>query len=494
MSASTSRQSIGGQNNTSKKNTNGRNQEKGNKGTSKTTQPTQSSSVTPKARTTMNNVVTVNNKIQTLIAQNPATKRHHTESPSDHRQERKVKITKDLSLSEEESNDSDMSYLAAELENRMEQQQQPGQQEFTKVLSKKEKLQEKKRNQLPAIRVRISQQAKPQFNNPIKVKCELERCFPSNFNTFEIKFIEYAKYDERILVIATDDKKTHDILNKQVNWPNNAFNRGVKLQLKSKDQAPAGRSHGAQVTYYNFSIRIETEIDIENTSVKEEFKKLGFCKAVRTIKKLDNTPTTFVRLTTTSKEKYDSIVYKRDPIMFFYQRYYSVKEIKPHQCWNCQGIGHLAFDCPSITPTCLQCGESHRVKECPHVNSENKTSTKTFCSNCRSEQHHSASRECPLLKEHVKQLAIKKNEKPQNTTVNTNKSNPPASTINYKQQTQQTKPSYSSQVKNIAQTEEIAFLKQQIKDLISLVSIILQTTLSKNTIEIPNSLKSLLNA
>jgi hypothetical protein len=227
------------------------------------------------------------------------------------------------------------------------------------------------------------------------------------------------------------------------------------------------------------------EIEIEDDMVQKEFKELGFSKAIRTIKKLDNSPSAFVRLTTTHKELYEEHVYKRKPFFLFYQRFYAVQEIKPRQCWNCQGLGHLAFDCPKNEPTCMQCGGSHRVKECTNINKENKTVSVTFCSNCNQEGHTASARACPILKTHVKALIIEQKTK----TIDQIKSN---STIQKKTYATTAKPTPSLNTPpNQAENEETAELKQIVSDLVKLVKSLL--AIVPNKITITDTLKKIMH-
>jgi hypothetical protein len=267
-----------------------------------------------------------------------------------------------------------------------------------------------KRHELSAVRIRLSEQVIKEFENPIKRQAEIKKSFPNK--NLVIKFAEFAKFDPKILLIATDDQETHELLSDPNKWPKTAFNRGI--QIKTKGSAPpTGNSHGGRATpqTFSFSIRMTREIEIEDSKVQEDFKELGFFTAIRTIKKLDSSPSAFVRLATTHKELYEEHVYKRKPLCLFYQRFYAVQEIKPRQCWNCQGLGHLAFDCPKNEPTCMQCGDSHRVKECSNIDKENKTASKIFCSNCNQEGHTASARACPILKTHVKALIIEQKNK-----------------------------------------------------------------------------------
>lgn len=66
------------------------------------------------------------------------------------------------------------------------------------------------------------------------------------------------------------------------------------------------------------------------------------------------------------------------------------------QCYNCCKIGHMAKDCKDGLPTCSQCTEFHRFKDCP-----NKEKLK-ICTNCKNEKvadcHHNAfDRKCPVI-------------------------------------------------------------------------------------------------
>lgn len=529
---SSSRHSIGGvrdkanninnnnnNNNSNNNKTNNNNKNNGNTSTNNRKNKAEGSSTsmskntTTPTRTTMNNVTSINNQLQIIANQVNSVKnnkRIFQESPTinnNKEQQKKVRVNHEVNLSDsdEEGEISDDEMETQETTNNQQSSKQEEttekkvEKEFVEVKSKKDKIKEKIANQLAAIRIRISEQTKSQFNNPIKIKNEIQRCFTSKFNTFKIKFMEFAKYDQNVLVIATDDKDTHDTLNNKQNWPNDAFIRGIQLKTRTSNNSPTGRSHGDQVTYYNFSIIVNTDIDIGSTEVVNELERLGFCKGVRTIKKTNYEPTAFVRLTTTNKELYEAHVYRRQPIKFFYQRYYSVKEIKPHQCWNCQGLGHLAFDCPDNEPTCMQCGEKHRFKKCPHVNIEKKTSAKTFCSNCKVHDHNSASRQCPKLKEHVAQIIKEKKEKKEEnnskTAISNQKNNNNGNNIEttYKHQQQQQKETYASKVIKSNEQSEIKILKQQVKDLLSLFKVVFTTMLSKQTIEIPSSLKTLFN-
>lgn len=66
------------------------------------------------------------------------------------------------------------------------------------------------------------------------------------------------------------------------------------------------------------------------------------------------------------------------------------------QCYNCCKIGHLAKNCSEAKPTCSQCAQAHRFKDCPN------RATSKVCKNCQRDkhpdcQHNAFDRKCPSL-------------------------------------------------------------------------------------------------
>ncbi len=363
-------------------------------------------------------VISVNNKIKQL----PETLTYNESN-----QRKKRKNLSPMSSPSTSSKLPNSSIQEEEMAEDQEDTEEVTTEEFITVQSKRAIRENKRTNnsnnenntkeRIPAIKIRVSDAVRSNFyNNPLKVFNEIQRCFPSV--DLVIKFAEFAKYDNKTLVIATDDQKTYDRLKNKDNWPQDAFERGVQ----TKKQDPTGRSHGYQVTY-SFSIcNFPVQIDVGTESIISKFKELGFNKAVRTINSKNNEPTSFLRLFTESKEVYNKHMYNRAPIFFLYQRFYAIPETRPLQCRNCQGLGHIAFDCPKNEPTCLQCSGNHRVRDCDKLDKDTNKYTETHCANCGTADHNSCSRKCTKIKEHIKE----KEDKKKGTSVS--KPQPPTST------------------------------------------------------------------
>ena len=337
-----------------------------------------------------NEVISVNNTIHHLPAKMTYNERGQKKRKQGSR-------SPSPSTSEDEkANDS--------IEEEMQEDIEEDKQAFITVEPRRANKQNKETTRkLPAIKIRISDAARPNFNkNPLKVFNEIQRCFPSE--DLKIKFAEFAKYDAKTLVIATDDENTYNRLNNKENWPQDAFERGV--QRKQHD--PTGRSHGYQVTY-SFSIcNFPVQIDVGTDPILSKFKELGFTKVVRTINSKNNEPTSFLRLFTESKEVYNKHMYNRAPIFFLYQRFFAIPETRPLQCRNCQGLGHIAFDCPKSEPTCLQCSGNHRVRDCDKLDKATNKYSETHCANCGTSDHNSCSRKCTKIMDHIKEKEDKK--------------------------------------------------------------------------------------
>ncbi len=360
----------------------------------------------------------------------------------------------------------------------------------------------KKSERPPAIKIRISQIHKKDFNSCMKVFNEITRCFKSY--KLVIKFAEYARWNENILVIATDDIHTYNLISKQDKWPSNAFGRGIQIyqprQLQTKE--PTNTEFSFSIKGVDTSIQFEDTKNSETQTILSQLKHQGITKAQRSYnKQKNNEATSFIRLTTSNKETYLNYINKKSCITIGYQRFWAISEIKPLQCRNCQDLGHKYFDCPQNKPTCLQCGESHRVSACPNkIETNGQTSyTKTYCANCKTTDHNSCSRKCEKIKEHI--LGKIETKKETKSTQQGTKQNQIIAPNSNKQSNQQAQPhqknSYRDTLINKQKLDsantEINELKKEIQELKQLLQTLI-SSLGKSQLSAANlaPIKSLL--
>ena len=83
---------------------------------------------------------------------------------------------------------------------------------------------------LLAIKFFISLRAVEAYKSPVAVDKEIEKCMGTNLK------IKFASLKENLLIIATDDKVTHQKLHGI--WPDNAFAFGLKPLTKQNEETP----------------------------------------------------------------------------------------------------------------------------------------------------------------------------------------------------------------------------------------------------------------
>ena len=251
----------------------------------------------------------------------------------------------------------------------------------------------KNKNQLPAIKLRISSAVLEQFENPYNVYKEIQRC-KGHKSELKIKFATINR--NKVLVIATDDEETHSILSSD--WPNDAFIRGVKNISRINFE----NSNQTKQTTLNpnskFKIIIKNvhkDIDLDDEFVQSDLLSQGLVKFRRVYTK-EQKITTLVKAEAKDHESYSLIL--RNGIRLGYR---SIRDIEPdrpfNQCFNCQAIGHSAFDCEE-KQKCAKCSGPHHFRQCQSEN--------TVCANC-GESHWALSRSCRMLLESKKQKSNK---------------------------------------------------------------------------------------
>lgn len=236
-------------------------------------------------------------------------------------------------------------------------------------------------NQLPALRLRISEAVVDHFKNPISLSNEIIRCKKINDRSLKIKF---ASLKESTVLIATDDQDTFDEL--RTDWPEDAFIRGVKIVNSN-----AAQKNPNQPKIYKIVIKsVHPDIDLNDESVSSQLTGQGLTKFHRITNK-DGKVTSLVKAEIVDLEKYKSIL--KNGLYFGFSRTRAIEPDRPpNQCFKCQAIGHSSFDCREIQ-RCAKCSGPHNFKDC---DSEN-----IICANCK-ESHWALSRSCPVLLESQK--------------------------------------------------------------------------------------------
>src|SRR5438132_1507239 len=84
---------------------------------------------------------------------------------------------------------------------------------------------------------------------------------------------------------------------------------------------------------------------------------------------------------------------------FKVEAYKSVKP--PLQCFNCQGLNHMAYMC-SKDDKCFKCAGNHPSKECPNKDKD----VPPVCANCQGD-HMANSTLCPKVQEAKKSQEVK---------------------------------------------------------------------------------------
>ncbi|KIJ53085.1 hypothetical protein M422DRAFT_79557, partial [Sphaerobolus stellatus SS14] len=77
---------------------------------------------------------------------------------------------------------------------------------------------------------------------------------------------------------------------------------------------------------------------------------------------------------------------------------------EPSRCLKCHkiGTGHFANTCPEEEEKCGTCGATHRTKDCPVIDRQER-----YCVNCKVRGHAAWDRGCPVFVAQYDKLAIK---------------------------------------------------------------------------------------
>ena len=220
---------------------------------------------------------------------------------------------------------------------------------------------------LPAIKFFISLRAVEAFKSPVAIAKEIEKCMGTNLK------IKFASLKGNLLIIATDDKVSHQKL--QEIWPDNAFMFGLKPINKQNEDIPRPVIiHG-----------VDPSVDMNDVYVVEQLRSVGLNFNKRIFNSKTNLETSVIKLLSTNLVSYKQAM--RQGVRIGYQTFKAEPEHRILQCFKCQKSGHSAWNC-IYEQVCLKCSGPHSHKEC--------TTSELKCANCN-QNHAACSRLCPNL-------------------------------------------------------------------------------------------------
>ena len=156
------------------------------------------------------------------------------------------------------------------------------------------------------------------------------------------------------------------------------------ISIKPAVRRPPKRDEGLSVVL----LRIDPSIS------DADIQEASGIKAKRLIAAKTNAATYKVRLYCDSKAQKDKLIKEGISLSGIH---YMVENYKtgpaPLQCYRCQGLNHMAYQCTK-TDKCMRCAGDHASKECPVKEDLDKRA----CANCGG-KHAANSPECPRIKE-----------------------------------------------------------------------------------------------
>ena len=130
---------------------------------------------------------------------------------------------------------------------------------------------------LPAIHLAIHSSVQADYCNPIILANEIKRC-----KKVEAAKVKFANIRGNIIVIATDDKITHDLLSSP--WPEGAFQRGVFVRQRR------------DLSTTSILIRhVDVSIDAASQDIADQLAQQGISEVSRIFRRSDNSPTNILK-------------------------------------------------------------------------------------------------------------------------------------------------------------------------------------------------------
>ena len=198
---------------------------------------------------------------------------------------------------------------------------------------------------LPAIKFKINHQVVKKFSNPLTLSNEIIK----HKGSIDMKKIKFASISNgNMVVIATDDKATHDILSME--WPTTAFDSGV-YKVPPRKEVPV-----------NILIKgVSTEISIsELNQILGPQNLVNISRVTKTDKDTKQQHPTKLLKASVERKYLDTVL---RGVKIGFTIYKVERDYKILQCFKCQKLGHTSASCNN-KQVCVRCGEEHQHKEC----------------------------------------------------------------------------------------------------------------------------------
>ena len=127
-----------------------------------------------------------------------------------------------------------------------------------KLKASAEQIPRQRTHAIPAVKMLLNSTQSQRYLNQILLFKELTRCFP----TLDTNLVKFATIKDRMLIIATDDKSTHQLLTSE--WPTDALSTGVKKPLTKEERA----NREVKVIIRN----VHPEIDVNDADLVSQLK------------------------------------------------------------------------------------------------------------------------------------------------------------------------------------------------------------------------------
>ena len=210
----------------------------------------------------------------------------------------------------------------------------------------------------------------------LKLKKELDRCKPNA----KIENAYVSRFNFTLKITAASEL---DVETLKSDWPNDAFENGLKLKTKNK-------------RYFIIIKGVDTSIDTKDFEFNSELKRQNILNPIRlTYKK---SPSFNIKAECYNLQAFNLALSNGVRIGYLSHKCeeFIFKE-RLQQCFKCQKLGHDAKNCKSELQICMLCSENHRFESCPDI----KDKSKYKCANCNG-NHPSCSRKCSIIENHSK--------------------------------------------------------------------------------------------